>query len=39
MALSLIFRAKDRTLTDREVNEAMAEITSGLKYKFGAAQR
>ncbi len=39
VAYSLLFRAEDRTLTDKEVNEVMDKILSGLKEKLNAELR
>jgi phenylalanyl-tRNA synthetase beta chain len=39
MAFSLVFRAEDRTLTDKEVNDIMERITAGLEEKFDASLR
>jgi len=39
MAFSLIFRAEDRTLTDKEVNDTVEKITAGLEEKFKATLR
>ncbi len=39
IAYSLLFRAEDRTLTDKEVNEVMDKILSGLKEKLNAELR
>jgi phenylalanyl-tRNA synthetase beta chain len=39
MAFSLTFRAKDRTLTDSEVNEIIENIKTGLYDKFEATLR
>ena len=39
LSLRLTFRAPDRTLTDDEVQEAMAEIVAALKSAHGAEQR
>jgi phenylalanyl-tRNA synthetase beta chain len=39
LSLRLTFRAPDRTLTDDEVQQAMAEIVAALKGSHGAEQR
>jgi phenylalanyl-tRNA synthetase beta chain len=39
LALRLMFRAPDRTLTDAEVQSAMESVLSSLKEKHGAVQR
>ena len=39
VAYSLKFRAKDRTLTDDEINKAMEEIIAELEKAFGAELR
>ncbi|HHY42910.1 MAG TPA: phenylalanine--tRNA ligase subunit beta [Thermoanaerobacterales bacterium] len=39
MAFSLIFRAEDRTLTDKEVNDIIEKIQTGLYEKFDATLR
>ena len=39
LSLRLTFRAPDRTLTDDEVQQAMAEIVAALKRSHGAEQR
>jgi phenylalanyl-tRNA synthetase beta chain len=39
LSLRLTFRASDRTLTDAEVQEAMARIVTALKEKHDAVQR
>lgn len=39
LAFALEFRAPDRTLTDAEVDEAVAKITSTLDQRFGATLR
>ncbi len=39
MAFSLTFRAKDRTLTDAEINEIIEKIKTGLHDKFEATLR
>ena len=39
VAYSLLFRAEDRTLTDKEVSEVMDKILSGLKEKLNAELR
>lgn len=39
MAFSLIFRAEDRTLTDKEVNNIIEKIKTGLYKKFDATLR
>jgi phenylalanyl-tRNA synthetase beta chain len=39
LSLRLTFRATDRTLTDAEVQTAMAAILSALKRSHGAEQR
>ena len=39
LSLRLTFRAPDRTLTDDEVQQAMAQIVSALKTSHGAEQR
>jgi phenylalanyl-tRNA synthetase beta chain len=39
MALSLLFRADDRTLTDTEIEELMAQIRAAAERELGAALR
>ncbi|HHV71191.1 MAG TPA: phenylalanine--tRNA ligase subunit beta [Clostridia bacterium] len=39
LAYSLVYRVKDRTLTDEEVNEVHNRIVESLKEKFGAELR
>lgn len=39
VAYSLVFRSRERTLSDGEVNPVMSELIEGLKTKFGAKLR
>ena len=39
LAFSVVFRAKDRTLTDEEANAARDAIAAAAAKKFGAALR
>ena len=39
MAYALEFRAPDRTLSDRDVDQAVNAIVQALEKKFGAALR
>jgi phenylalanyl-tRNA synthetase beta chain len=39
LALRLVFRSSDRTLTDAEVHDAMGQILEALKNQHGAIQR
>ena len=39
VAYSITFRAKDRTLTDEEVNKVMKKVINGLEYNLGAQLR
>jgi phenylalanyl-tRNA synthetase beta subunit len=39
MAYALEFRAPERTLSDRDVDQAMNAIVQALEKKFGAALR
>jgi len=39
VAMSLVFRHPDRTLTDEEANEAQARVLAALEQTFGAKLR
>ena len=39
LTVSMVFRSRERTLTDEEVNEVLGEIKSALTLQFGASYR